>query len=379
MLPNRRPLAARTRRSLAAFLVTAATATLFAAAVAAETMPQLRLIGQQTFDNRTLTFEGTVPGGLSGIEYDASSGHYVVISDDQSVPERGDARFYTVELDFDARAFRSFTFTGVTVLKRPDGKPFPASGVDPESIRLLPSGHLLWTSEGLAESTPPIAPFVREMRPDGSYVRDLTIPRHFIATSVGAFGGRHNLVFESLTITPGGRWAVTATEGALLQDGPEATSSTGSPSRVLFIDLETGEPGPEYVYMNDPVTDATDAFSVNGLVELLALDESSFLALERSFSVGFGNSVDLYRFDVSAAADISTIDSLANAEVRPNPGAKTLVADLTCFGVTLDNLEGLTWGPKLETGNPSLVIVSDDNFGYDGFTQFLAFEVLSKP
>ena len=55
-------------------------------------------------------------------------------------------------------------------------------------------------------------------------------------------------------------------------------------------------------------------------------------------------------------------------------GEKTLLVDLAQFGVELHNLEGLTFGPTLETGNRSLIIVSDDNF--DGVTQFLVFEVL---
>ncbi|MEM1206568.1 MAG: esterase-like activity of phytase family protein [Acidobacteriota bacterium] len=332
--------------------------------------PQLRLIGHQSFDAQTVRYKGTVPGGLSGIEYDAESGRYLVISDDPATPDRGGARFYTVELDFDADGVDGYRFTSVRTLLRPDGTPFPEGGVDPESIRILPSGNLLWTSEGFERDL--IDPFVREMTPDGRYVRDLEIPDRFRPTADPANGSRHNLVFESLTLTPDGRWAVTATEGALRQDGPEATPTNGSLSRVLFLDLDTGRPGAEYVYPNDPVRDATDGFSLNGLVELLALTDHTFLALERSFSAGFGHSVVLHHYDVSKATDVSKLDSLVDADVTF--GEKSLVSDLGDFGLKLDNLEGITFGPHLENGNRSLVIVSDDNFG--GVTQFLVFEVL---
>ncbi|MEM6795633.1 MAG: esterase-like activity of phytase family protein [Acidobacteriota bacterium] len=329
----------------------------------------LRLIGHRSYAHSTVTFEGTVPGGLSGIDYDAATGRYLIISDDPATPSRGGARFYEATLDFDAQEFRGYKWRAVHELLRTDGSSFPEAGVDPESIRRLPNGHLLWSSEGFERTL--IPPFVREITAEGAFVRDLEIPPRFSPTADDATGSRHNLVFESLTLTPSGRWAVTAAEGALRQDGPMASSAVGSPSRVLYLDLETGRAGAEYVYVNDPVRDRTEGFSLNGLVELLALGERSFLALERSYSEGFGHAVHLHHFDVSAATDVSGLESLAEADYTP--GVKTLVADLGSFGVEVTNLEGLTFGPDLENGSRSLVIVSDDNFG--GLTQLMVFEV----
>ena len=39
----------------------------------------------------------------------------------------------------------------------------------------------------------------------------------------------------------------------------------------------------------------------------------------------------------------------------------------------LDNVEGITLGPKLSDGRQSVVLVSDDNFSPQQITQFLAF------
>lgn len=44
-------------------------------------------------------------------------------------------------------------------------------------------------------------------------------------------------------------------------------------------------------------------------------------------------------------------------------------------GVTLDNMEAMSWGPDLPNGNRSLVLVSDNNFNDSQRTLFMAFEV----
>ena len=41
----------------------------------------------------------------------------------------------------------------------------------------------------------------------------------------------------------------------------------------------------------------------------------------------------------------------------------------------IDNIEGVSFGPRLANGNRSLVFVSDNNFNRNQVTQFLAFEV----
>ena len=84
--------------------------------------------------------------------------------------------------------------------------------------------------------------------------------------------------------------------------------------------------------------------------------------MERSFSVGApgtGNTIKLYKVDLGAG---------------PSP-AKTLLLDLDELGIPLDNVEGLTFGPRLRHGRRSLVLVSDDNFAATQFTQFLLFAV----
>ncbi len=54
---------------------------------------------------------------------------------------------------------------------------------------------------------------------------------------------------------------------------------------------------------------------------------------------------------------------------------KNLLADLSAMPQVrnLDNVEGITLGPKLSDGRQSVVLVTDDNFSPTQMTQFYAF------
>ena len=73
------------------------------------------------------------------------------------------------------------------------------------------------------------------------------------------------------------------------------------------------------------------------------------------------------------ADDVSGLDSLIGADVESV--TKTEVLDLTTLGLALDNLEGMTFGPRLADGRRSLLIVSDNNFTPGQVSQFLLFAV----
>jgi hypothetical protein len=46
--------------------------------------------------------------------------------------------------------------------------------------------------------------------------------------------------------------------------------------------------------------------------------------------------------------------------------------------ITLDNIEGITFGPTLPNGERSLVLVSDNNLQDIQFTPFLAFRIAGE-
>lgn len=344
-----------------------------ATAIPAHAAITLNYIGQQIIPTGAQAL-GTTVGGLSGLDYNAATDRYVAISDDRS--QVNPARFYTVDLALTSTAFTGVSFTATQTMKRPDGSLYPALSIDPEAIRFSSNGAtLFYASEGDASAG--LAPFVREMTLNGAYVRDFTIPAYYNPHG-GTTGIRNNLAFESLTLSNDGTKILTATENALLQDGPTPTPTAGTASRILSFDRITGLPFAEYVYNVDPIVVApgTGQFATSGLTEFLALGGTQYIALERSFTAGApgtGYDAKLYLVDFAGATNMLGITSIVGQTYTSV--SKTLLLNLATLGIPLDNLEGITFGETLENGQRSLIIVSDNNFGTTQFTQFIAFGV----
>jgi hypothetical protein len=338
-------------------------------------LPSLQFLGQAIIPTGT-TFAGTVVGGLSSIAFDPDLGVFYVLSDDQG--QLSPVRFYTVRIDVSDGQLQNgdVQIVDVTTLLAPNGQPYPVASLDPEGLTLAKSGELIVTSEGIALSG--IAPWVRRYEVDGSYLGDLFVPNAFNPTSA-AHGVRQNLAFEAAAVSPDGRHLFVGMEGALVQDGPAATLSGGSLSRILRYNLSTEHLDRQYVYVTDPVAEPpvpATQFSVNGLVELLPFNTQFMLAMERSFSVGApgtGNTIKLYAAAFPGADNVDGLDSIAGVSGRAV--AKTLLLDLRTLGLPLDNIEGMAIGPDLPDGRRSLILVSDNNFAAAQFTQFLLFAI----
>jgi hypothetical protein len=369
------------------------------------TIKNLSFIGEALFPARTQTLDGTTIGGLSGLTYDAVNNRYYAVTDDRGGQpnEPGNPpRFYTLTLDLSNGTFDNsrVSFTDVTRLRRNDGSFYNTFSTDLESIQLTNSGTLLVTSEGETAATGQIRtnPFLNEYNLDGNFIRSLPIPEKFIPDAVTSpnqtRGVRDNLAFESGAITPDGRTFFTASENALVQDGPAGSVTNDTRSRLLRYDLTTGQPNGEFLYETDRVAFApqpSNGFTSTGLVDLLALDNgTTLLALERSFSLGRpggGNTIKLYEFSLDEATDISSIPSLnalsATELANIRPVQKQLLLNLNDLGLAngLNNIEGIELGPQLPNGLRSLILVSDDNFNVGNIpqvpflesTQFLAF------
>jgi hypothetical protein len=324
-------------------------------------------------------FAGTEVGGLSSMIYDASRGVYYVLSDDRS--EINPSRFYTVDISVTSQELE-VNFLGVTFLTDRQGNLFDPFEIDPEGLELARPGYLIVSTEGDDDTTPLTDPFVERFNLVGRQNQSYPVPDKFLY-SVPGNHVRDNLGFESLTVTPNGRYLYAAAENALLLDGPISTLTNGSPSRVIEFDQNRRRALAEYLYCVEPIPNAPNppgAFADNGLVELQALDNrGTFLAMERSFAVGFGNTIVLYEITTRGAADISETPVLGLAGCPP-PGSgqmdKRLVADFELdLGVDPDNVEGLALGPRLPNGRYLLIAVSDNNFSGGQITQFIALSV----
>ena len=341
-------------------------------ALTTETIPQVNFLGEVNFPTG-LKFENTEVGGISGITYNQEKQIYYAISDDRS--SKAPARFYTLKIDLDQNTISkpAVTFIDVTTLLDELGQPFPTFSIDPEAIGF--TGETLYiSSEGDRERQ--VQPFIREFSLTGKQLKKLPIPEKFLLQPDS--GIRNNLSLESLTITPSQKYLLTATENALVQDGAEATLNEGSPCRILQYDLVTGQPQKEFLYITEPIAGTTNqsgGFTTNGLVDLIALDDTHLLSLERSFSLGTGNVIKLFRVDLSEADNIQEINSLNSQATNIRSVQKELLLDFSTLELVSDNVEGMTLGPMLGDGQRSLILVSDNNFNPLQVTQVLIFSL----
>lgn len=322
------------------------------------------------------SFEDTIVGGLSAIAYDQAGDLFYVLSDDRS--QQGAARFYTMQLNLQSSpnneiSIENFTIEKVTFLKDQQGDLFSEGTIDPEGIALSPRGTLFISSEGAPEKN--INPFVAEFDIETGKQKSTVplSPKYFPEDNQGI---QQNLAFESLTIKQLGLpqdpfRLFTATESSLIQDLSEEENA-----RIRFLHYVINPIGnpivvAEHLYLLEP--DPAEAFS-NGLTELLTLDqEGYFLSLERTFGLT-GAGAKIFQVVAGNASDTYTIDSLQEIS-NVQPLYKQLLLDLQELGIYLDNLEGMTFGPRLPDGNKSLILVSDNNFSEDQITQFLLFRL----
>lgn len=345
---------------------------------------RVRVLGEQVVP-KGLVVDGTPVGELSGIDHDRRAGDWVLIADDSRLAP---ARFYRAELDIDERGLHGVEFTAGTLIRRTDGSVFPPSSsddpevADPESIRVDPAdGTLWWSSEGkrvLPDGAAPqlVDPWVRQMDRDGRYLRQTRQPA-VLRMSADPTGPRHNLTFEGLSLTADGRQLVTSMEGPLHQDGAVPTVDAGAVSRLTWYHKRTGGPVRQLAYRVDPIPvppNPPGEFADNGVTEILAVDRHRYLVVERSFAVGVGNHIRVYEIDVRGATNVLGRSSLAGARYRPV--GKRLVADFATLGLShVDNIEAVSWGPRLRTGERTLVFVSDDNFNPSQVGQVIALAV----
>jgi hypothetical protein len=370
------------------FLATISAALLASCATHAPAPPittktiSLRFIGEQTIEHRAQVGK-TMFGGISGIDYDEKRDVFYLLSDDRS--DNDPARFYTATLRITASEFAKPEFTAVTFLKKPDGASFGNKNddqknvPDPEAIRYLAaSDTLLWTSEG--DKKLMLSPFVREMKLDGSFIRELPTQSMF-AMKAGDTGSRDNATFEGMTVAPDGKRVWVAMEGSIYEDGAAPTvASGGAPLRITQYDLASGQAQRQIAYQADAIPHRPmppNAYADNGVPEILMLDEHRMLVLERSFSVGVGNSLRIYLIDTRDGSDTKNV-----AALRPDNHTvvkKSLVINFDSLNLQrLDNTEAMSFGPRLANGNRTLIVASDDNFNRRQINQFLAFEVVEK-
>ncbi|MEM8827816.1 MAG: esterase-like activity of phytase family protein [Cyanobacteria bacterium P01_G01_bin.19] len=330
-------------------------------------------------------FKNTIVGGLSAIAYNRQQDKFYVLSDDRG--RRSPARFYTFGLELEQQdeqiKIKSFQPETVTFIKDEEGNNYPVGQIDPEGIALSPRNTIFISSEGNTAKN--INPFIGEFELEtGKKIANIRLPQRFLIGEDPEVkqGVSENLAFESLSVNRVGLpedpfRLFTATESALIQD--KSLEQEGeAETRIRFLHYSIDSVGTpilvaEHLYLLDP---APVEVIANGLTELLALQtEGYFLSLERTF--GFtGAGAKIFQVVVGDATDTSNIASLKGDLGQLRTLKKELLLDLEDLSIYLDNLEGITLGPRLPDGSRSLLLISDDNFNDEQISQLLLFRLL---
>ncbi|MGZ3938521.1 MAG: esterase-like activity of phytase family protein [Flavisolibacter sp.] len=345
----------------------------------------LKLLGEydvpynQSFNNTTI-------GGLSGIDYDNKHKLYYLISDDRS--DINPSRFYTAKISISAKGIDSVVFVSVKNLLQPGGTVYPNSKQDPyhtpdpEAIRYNPkTNQLVWSSEGERIVRKNISvledPSVRIISTDGNYIDSFVLPPNMHMQAVEK-GPRQNGVFEGISFSDNYRKLFVSVEEPLYEDGPRAGLYDSSAwIRIIEFDVKSKKPLGEYAYKIDPVAyppNPPGAFKINGVPDILAINNHQLLVIERSFSTGrLPCTIKVYLAELNGASDVMYAVSLKNGTFKSVE--KRLILNMDDLGIFTDNIEGVTVGPKLSNGHSTLIFVSDNNFSKVQVTQLLLFEV----
>ncbi len=333
-------------------------------------------------------FQGTVVGGLSGIDYDKSTDTYYILSDERSATSP--SRFYTASIKIADNKIKNIEFTGTHPLTNHSGKVFPSlkndpvNAADPESIRYNPvKKTLIWTDEGdkanRGDNFIIRNPFIYEMDLQGQYKDSFFLPEN-MWMHVQEKGPRTNGVFEGSTYDDSFQHLYVSVEEPLFEDGPRAdVTISNAPVRIVQFDAITRKPTAQYAYLLDAVARQPfprDAFRVNGVSEILWLGNENLLVVERSFSMGFlGCTIKVYIANLKEATNVAGTPSLKDRGTY-TPASKKLLLNMDHLNRHIDNVEGVTLGPVLANGHQSLLFIADNNFQSLQKQQVFLFEIL---
>lgn len=344
--------------------------------------PSIKYVNSITIPFNT-NFENTKVGGLSGIDYDKENNVYYIISDDRSF--YNNARFYTASINISDSGISDVKFKSVSTLKNEKGEFFsnyelnPNLSIDPEDIRYDKKRNtIVWVDEGdrvlSKKDTILKNPTINVADKNGKFISKYEIPEVLFA-SKNKNGPRRNGVFEGLSFNDNYSLLYTNTEEPLYEDGEKATLTNGTKIRLFCFDVETKKIKKQFFYTIEPIDKEPipkNEFAINGVSALLYYKENKLFIVERSYSSGVANnSIKLFLCDLN---EIQSIDSTTKIPVI----SKKLVLDFNTLDFTIDNIEGITFGPKIKNGNRSIICLSDNNFSEKQKTQLILFELIEN-
>lgn len=330
-------------------------------------------------------FKNTLVGGLSGIDYDANNDLYYLISDDRSIYNV--ARFYTAKINISNNTIKNINFENVVSFKNETGENYsswekkPETSIDPEDLRYNPkTKNIVWSSEGARVISDTFSvlqnPAIQTATIDGNFVNNYFLPNN-LRMQKDENGPRSNGALEGITFDKKFRTLYANIEVPLYEDDSEATTSKGGLARIFQFDVKSKNNTAQYAYLLDAVAhepNPENGFSINGISAIQFYDKNQLLVVERSYSVGKqACTVKIYLCNLSNATDVKNTALLQNHTYTL--ASKKLILNMDDLGVFVDNVEGITFGPKLDNGKHSLLLVTDNNYSKLQKTQIFLFEV----
>ncbi len=309
----------------------------------------------------SLAIENSFVGGLSGIDYAKDFFYFVV--DDSEKP-----RFLKAEIDIKQDKINSIKFKNVVYLNDTTTSFYNENILDLESIFIdKETEEVNFVSEGSIQKGKKPSVFTTDSL--GNFVCSYELPNYFIPNTISKL--KHNGVFEgsSKGVNEKGFWV--AMESPLIVDGDEpGFKKTSSPVRITYFDKKSKKAIKQFAYQLEHITKPPKGkTNLNGLTCMLEYTANHFFIIERTYQSGYGNygnGIKIFDAHIDEkTTNILEVESLREKDFTSLQ--KRLIFDFEDVRDKLtkgivDNIEGVTFGPKLSNGNQSLILVSDDNF-----------------
>ncbi|MFO8237846.1 MAG: esterase-like activity of phytase family protein [Prochlorococcaceae cyanobacterium] len=277
--------------------------------------------------------DGREVGGFSAVQLDPATNQLLLLSD---ATEGALLRWSRLEERGIPRLLE------VLPLHRP---------MDGEGLVVL-NGQFWVASEGRRTAERP-AQLLRFEAGSGRLLEALSLPAAWQpgpGTGLASNGGPESLLLLPPAAGGGPAALLMAAEQPLLQDPPDAV-------RLLRWQWPAG---------TDPHTATPTPLPQGalrlpetgwGLTDLLAVEPGRLLALKRRFEAPRSWRIRLALYSLPPPAADATGEQAASQPLEP-----LAVWDLIAAGLAPDNWEGLSPGPPLADGRPTLLLASDDNF-----------------
>jgi hypothetical protein len=322
----------------------------------------------------SIQFKNTIIGGLSGVDF-VSNQYYFVVDDSN------DPRVLSANITISDDKIQSIKFKDLILLADRTTNFYQQNALDLESIFVDESTNEIYlVSEGSIHTNKLPTVFKSDIK--GRFLEEFQLPKNL--SNLQSI--KHNGAFEASSKSVDNKGFWVAMEAPLNVDGEEPTfAKTSSPVRITYFDKTSKKATKQFAYQLENITKpAKGNINLNGVTAILEYKENHFLVVERTYQSGYGSYGNIVRiFDVTAdesATNILEIDALKSSKFIPLK--KRLVFNFEdvkdkLTNKIIDNIEGITFGPELENGNKSLLLISDDNFQVYGkqLNQFILLEL----